>query len=703
MEMYLLKSAACLAILILFYKLLLEKENMHVFKRFYLLAVPVISFGIPAISFPEYITVSSEGTAFFSTISTPETTAEFPLFEVLLSSLYILGVLFFGSRFLFNLSSLLKRAKKNPKIKAASAIHVLLKEEVIPHTFWSYIYLNRKRFETKQIPQEVLDHELAHVRQKHSADILFMEILQVLLWFLPFIYLLKKAVKLNHEFLADSAVLRGTENISLYQQMLLSFSSGEQNELVNSINYQSIKKRFTVMKKQPSQKAVLLRTFIFLPLLAVLLYSFSGRETVLVEKDTTNNELLQEKATPEMVADYNLLAQKYNSDWNTTKVTFIPNDLIKMQEIYKVMTPEQKRDAEPYPKIPEDYNYQKIATPEMVKEYNELAKMLKNYNKKSNNGQSLPKDLSPIKIKEIKRMRYLHSIMTEEQKEKAEPLPGIYPPPPPPPTKDSDNSTPPQQINFYDLAADGVTFYHRGKPIDVEKAKNLVEVQKTANLKLPINGINKVAILVDKTEAKEGNKLSPERVNLYDLAAYGAAFYYKGKTIDVEKARELVEVQKIAFIELPIIGSENPIVKLTDKKGSNSQSTPPPPAPTVDKVGNVPAPPPPPPPVPSVTKEGNVPPPPTPPTTQQGEIPLPPPPPPVPQNVDVPMPPPPPPSPIEAMKNWMEEGAEFYLNGKKVTGEKAFEVVKENNGKNLSVQVEENASGKTVRLSDNKR
>jgi bla regulator protein blaR1 len=254
MEMYLLKSAAAMAILLIFYKLLLEKENMHVFKRFYLLAVPLISFGIPAISFPEYVTISSEGTAFFTESSLSKGAAEFLLFEWLVGTIYILGFLFFGSRFLFNLGSLLKRARKNPRIKTATATHVLLKDEVIPHTFWSYIYLNRKKFETKQIPQEVLDHELAHVRQKHSADILFMEILQVILWFLPLIYLLKRAVKLNHEFLADSAVLQKAENISLYQQMLLSFSSGEQNELVNSINYQSIKKRFTVMKKQPSQK-----------------------------------------------------------------------------------------------------------------------------------------------------------------------------------------------------------------------------------------------------------------------------------------------------------------------------------------------------------------------------------------------------------------------------------------------------------------
>ncbi|MDX1754407.1 MAG: M56 family metallopeptidase, partial [Salinimicrobium sediminis] len=252
MEIYFLKSVACLAILLLFYKLLLEKENMHLFKRFYLLAIPVISFGIPLISFPEYVSISSEGAGSFSSISIQETAAEFPLFEVLLTSIYVLGVLFFGSRFIINLRVLLKRAKNNPQVKTPGATQVLLQEQIIPHTFWSYIYLNRKKFEHNEIPQQVMDHEMAHVRQKHSADILFMEFLQILLWFLPLVYLLKKAVRLNHEFLADSAALQKAENIGLYQQILLSFSSQEHNELVNSINYQSIKKRFTVMKKQPS-------------------------------------------------------------------------------------------------------------------------------------------------------------------------------------------------------------------------------------------------------------------------------------------------------------------------------------------------------------------------------------------------------------------------------------------------------------------
>ena len=506
--MYLLKSAACMSFLLLFYKLLLEKENMHVLKRFYLLAVPMISFGIPVISFPEYITVTSEGTATFNSISVSETADEFPLFETLVSSIYIFGILFFGSRFVINLRSLLKRARNNPKVEATGATHVLLKEQVIPHTFWSYIYLNKKKFVEKQIPQEVMDHELAHVRQKHTADILFMEILQVLFWFLPLIYLLKKAVKLNHEFLADSAALRKTENIGLYQQILLSFSSQEQNELVNSINYQSIKKRFTVMKKQPSQKAILVRTFIFLPLLAVLLYSFSSRETVVLEDNKPNEELFQEKATPKMLAEYNKWAKHYS---NNEDALIQKKVWDRMKYIYRIMTPDQRKGAEEFPSL----NPQQILT------------VVEN--------------------------------------------------------KDSD--------------------------------KNRAAVRQERE--------------VIRKERKE--------------------------------QREEREVEKTERREMQV------------ERRERQRQVPPPPAP------------------------------PAPPTPKEIETPLPPSPPSVPQNIDVPMPPPPPPSPIESMKTWMEEGAEFYLNGKKVTGETALEVVKESNGKNLSVQVEENASGKIVRLSDKKR
>src|SRR5690606_32168397 len=200
---------------------------------------------------------------------------------IILWSVYGAGVLFFGFMFFKNLWGLVGKIKRNPKLKSKNFINVLLNDLVIPHTFFSYIFLNKHKFETQQIPKEVLLHEETHAKQKHSLDILLIELLQVIFWFNPFIYLIKHSIKLNHEFLADHAVLKqGTETLK-YQSLLLAFSSNaSEPQLANAINYSSIKKRFTVMKTHTSKQTLWLRSLILLPLLAVLIYSFSERKVV---------------------------------------------------------------------------------------------------------------------------------------------------------------------------------------------------------------------------------------------------------------------------------------------------------------------------------------------------------------------------------------------------------------------------------------
>src|SRR5690606_15934892 len=140
-------------------------------------------------------------------------------------TIYFIGVLLFTVKFIYNLNSILIIIKQNPKFKTKKSINVLLEELIVPHTFLSYIFLNKTHFETYQIPKEVLIHEEVHVTQKHSLDILFIETCQILLWFNPLIYMLKKTMKLNHEFLADREVINQGITLSTYQQILLAFSS----------------------------------------------------------------------------------------------------------------------------------------------------------------------------------------------------------------------------------------------------------------------------------------------------------------------------------------------------------------------------------------------------------------------------------------------------------------------------------------------
>ena len=311
MVVFILKSSACLAIFLMFYKSLLEKQPMHTFKRFYLLAALVISLIIPSITFIEYVEVAPSpiSTAiipsdarFTETAVTAQDDTAAPkvnsvginYWPMVLWMVYGFGALLFSIKFLMNLWKIARIIRNNPRLKIGSIINVLLSDAIVPHTFLNYIFLHRAKFESQEIPKDVLIHEATHARQRHSLDILFVELLQIIFWFNPLFHFAKQTIKLNHEFLADAAVLKQGTATADYQNILLAFaSSANYNDrkpsLANSINYSaysSIKKRFTVMKTKTSRMSVLSRTLLVLPILVIMLYGFT--ETKVVPKKETN-------------------------------------------------------------------------------------------------------------------------------------------------------------------------------------------------------------------------------------------------------------------------------------------------------------------------------------------------------------------------------------------------------------------------------
>ncbi|VXB69233.1 Signal transducer regulating beta-lactamase production, contains metallopeptidase domain [Maribacter litoralis] len=284
-----------MGIFLLFYKLLLEKESMHQFKRFFLLTAVIASFIIPQIVFTEYIEVEPT-TVVTQVISINEPQEIQPVIQaiekspmnwsLILWTIYGLGVAGFALRFLINLYKIWKRIHNNPRTKHSAIYRILLIEQLPPHTFLRYIFLNKRKFEVNSIPNSVIKHEETHAKEWHSLDVLFIEILQVLFWFNPVIYAFKKSIKLNHEFLADSAVLNGQEDHLNYQNTILSYLSNDSFNthqsvgIANAINYSSIKKRFIIMKKQTSKKGIAIRSLLLLPVLALMLYGFSQKNVI---------------------------------------------------------------------------------------------------------------------------------------------------------------------------------------------------------------------------------------------------------------------------------------------------------------------------------------------------------------------------------------------------------------------------------------
>ncbi|PKA97651.1 BlaR1 peptidase M56 [Flavobacteriaceae bacterium MAR_2009_75] len=371
MLLYLLKSAACLAAFMALYKLLLEREPMHQIKRFYLLAAIVLSFAIPQIIFVEYVEMpaNSVGSDYLVEAMeigpTIEHAEEKPWdWWQLVLPIYLLGFVFFTIRFVVHLSSLVKNIRNNPKVKTRSWVNVLLEDFTPPYTFLHYIFLNKKRFENKAIPEEVLLHEAAHVNQKHSLDVLFIEVLQIIFWFNPLIFILKNWIKLNHEFLADQAVLKQGTPTQEYQHTLLKFASSatrnyQLNRVYSSIGaegIQSIKKRFIIMKKRKSTTSVVLRSFAAAPLLAALVVGFSKQVTVVQPPPPPSIEL-QTGATLTEIQIFNDLASAYNAiPLRERKIPL--NDLRTLEIIYKNMSASQKEKAQPFPECYKGNNQQ---------------------------------------------------------------------------------------------------------------------------------------------------------------------------------------------------------------------------------------------------------------------------------------------------------------------------------------------------------
>ena len=195
MAIYILKSGLCLAILFGFYKIFLEKESFHNFKRFYLLSALILAFTIPVITFTKYIEVSPQNIPLnteapsFLLANELGQSHYLDYFWSISLWIYSIGLIIFGFKFFKNLSELIIKIKKHPKYRDRSFIYVLFHDVVTPHTFFNYIFLNKGKFESHQIPEAVLLHEETHAQQKHSLDILFVEILQVAFWFNPFLYL----------------------------------------------------------------------------------------------------------------------------------------------------------------------------------------------------------------------------------------------------------------------------------------------------------------------------------------------------------------------------------------------------------------------------------------------------------------------------------------------------------------------------------
>ena len=286
--LFFLKSSLCLTLLWGFYQLVLAKEKSFHFNRYYLLGICVFSLSVPFVTITQYVDASPLVSEIFSPTTAYTTGAEFSITEILLV-IYISVCFILLGRFIFNILTLARRIQTNKVIHFHRYSIVLINQDIVPHTFFNYIFVNTSDFKNQQLEKELLTHELLHISQKHTIDILFTEFLHIVFWINPVWIFLKKSIRLNHEYLADMEVVNTYDNISEYQHLLVSKTARiHNNYLASNLNFLLTKKRLIMMTKPVSQGRTLLKQLLIIPLLICFIYAFSSK--VYAQKTATKHE-----------------------------------------------------------------------------------------------------------------------------------------------------------------------------------------------------------------------------------------------------------------------------------------------------------------------------------------------------------------------------------------------------------------------------
>ena len=402
---FLFKTVVCSAFFLLFYKILLEKGKTCNFNRFYLIAALILPFVMPLLSMPELkIHTSSIQSALFVPIrqdaliefqminmDLQEKTLTTDSWNFILPVVYIFITCILFIRLVFRFYKFRKSILNVESEKQGKAILISTNNKSTPYTILNYIFIPQNQTFT----HEIIQHEMTHVNQKHTLDIFLVEILQVFCWFNPALPFYRRAIALNHEYLADESVVNSGVDRDEYLRTLLAVCGDKNNlKLCNQFNKCStIKKRIKMMMKKNSKIGQMLSIMSVIPMLAVSLYLFTGKSYA--QSENTGNTVVSQPQTESAVTsqnnklevllmdsifaarykEYNQIVENNKTERNGRKSlnlgSFSDNELNRMKVLFLSMTPEQQsvlplifqRRGVPDKKIPKSEEFESWKNP----------------------------------------------------------------------------------------------------------------------------------------------------------------------------------------------------------------------------------------------------------------------------------------------------------------------------------------------------
>src|SRR5690554_2051283 len=271
------------------YDLFLKKETFFNLNRAYLLLTPIMSIVLPFVSLdflqeniPQEYVVQLPAVILGNTASEAGSNATSWLST--LNSLWVIGIS--AASFIFSLKLLkifkLRVSGKKENVKGRRLI--LLPKTDLAFSFFNTIYLGETVSEENKA--SIIAHEKVHIQQKHSLDLLYFELLRIVFWFNPLVYMFQNRIATLHEYIADSEITRDKDKKQYYQNLLSEVFQTEQISFVNTFFKQSlIKKRIIMLQKSKSQKGAQVKYLLLLPIIFSMLFYTACSDNPKVDTD----------------------------------------------------------------------------------------------------------------------------------------------------------------------------------------------------------------------------------------------------------------------------------------------------------------------------------------------------------------------------------------------------------------------------------
>ena len=299
---HVLPIAATVAVLWLVYRLLFRNSNRLYFNRYFLLTSMLLALAMPLLGLlsgmevPQMVTLKQNmfnGMMLSEIIVTPDgqpmlpevivttntTPSRFSVWQVI-GGIYLLGVGVMTLLFLFKLGRLVALIIRSPKRKMDGFTAVFTGKEQGSFSFFRYAF-----FPSENVDPDIMRHEMSHIAHHHSWDILFAEVMMILQWFNPFIYLYKKELQSLHEYQADrDVVATGVDKKNYMMLILQQCTAVDFSGMSNNFSLILTKKRIKMITRNEKAKGLWWRLLATLPVLAVLLIA----NTKVAAQDASN-------------------------------------------------------------------------------------------------------------------------------------------------------------------------------------------------------------------------------------------------------------------------------------------------------------------------------------------------------------------------------------------------------------------------------